>query len=148
MILCGFLRGKFELFAVILQLVLSSMRMSMYLYHTVAKQADCFFHITHYRIFDLIQRIKFGGSVCRIVGPLLGASLEAGHEFLWGPPRPSLHAHDPHEECFKYHIEDLLKMNSFVPEIFLVWNSLKTVHLLFVKWQFYRAQILKVGNRC
>ena len=101
-----------------------------------------------HRILDLIKRIKFGGSVCRIVGPLLGASLEAGHEFLWGPPRPSLHAHDPHEECFKYHIEDLLKMNSFVPEIFLVWNSLKTVHLLFVKWQFYRAQILKVGNRC
>ena len=32
------------------------------------------------------------------VGPLLDGGLEAGHEVLWGPPRPSLHAHDRDED--------------------------------------------------
>ena len=32
------------------------------------------------------------------VGPLLDGGLEAGHEVLWGPPRPSLHARDPDED--------------------------------------------------
>ena len=35
------------------------------------------------------------------VGPLLDlldGGLEAGHEVLWGPPRPSLHARDRDED--------------------------------------------------
>ena len=32
------------------------------------------------------------------VGPLLDGGLEAGHEVLWGPPRPSLHARDCDED--------------------------------------------------
>ena len=32
------------------------------------------------------------------VGPLLDGGLEAGHEVLWGPPRPSQHARDRDED--------------------------------------------------
>ena len=37
------------------------------------------------------------------VGPLLDGGLEAGHEVLWGPPRPSLHARDHDDDGY---IED------------------------------------------
>ena len=34
------------------------------------------------------------------VGPLLDGGLEAGHEVLWGPPRPSLHARDHDDDGY------------------------------------------------
>ena len=42
------------------------------------------------------------------VGPLLDGGLEAGHEVLWGPPRPSLHARDRDEDQDGYDKKTML----------------------------------------